>query len=130
MKKTVAVISLACYLLVTTGVVINYHYCMKRLASTQLFGSAKTFCGKCGMHTKKSNGCCRDEVKVMKLQTDHNSFSAEAYSIPPVAILAVTPSQFIAALFYNINEQRHFHNHSPPLLSAQDTYLQINVFRI
>jgi|SRR5687767_10612713 len=130
MKKTVAVISLACYLLVTTGVVINYHYCMKQLASTQVFGSAKTFCGKCGMHTKKSNGCCRDEVKVMKLQTDHNSFSAEAFSIPAMEISNVLPSQFIEALTYNINEQRHFHNHSPPLLSAQDTYLQINVFRI
>jgi hypothetical protein len=129
-KKSIAVISLACYLLVTTGVVINYHYCMKRLASTQVFGSAKTFCGKCGMHTKKSNGCCRDEVKVLKLQTDHNSFSAEAFSIPLVEAMAIIPSQFIAALFYNSNGQVHFLNHSPPLLSAQDTYLQINVFRI
>ena len=130
MKKTVAVISLACYLLVTTGVVINHHYCMKRLASVQVFGSAKTFCGKCGMHIKKSKGCCRDEVKVMKLQTDQNNFSAEAFSIPAMEIMAITPSQFIAALFYNGQGQVHFLNHSPPLLSAQDTYLQINVFRI
>jgi len=130
MKKAVAIIALASYLLVTTGVVINYHYCMKRLASTQVFGSAKTFCGKCGMHTKKSNGCCRDEVKVMKLQTDQNSFSAIALSIPPIENIVITPSEFIAALSYNTSEQKHFHNHSPPLLSAQDTYLQISVFRI
>lgn len=130
MKKLVAVIALACYLLVSTGVVINYHFCMKRLASTQLFGSVKKYCGKCGMHTKNSNGCCHDEVKVLKLKTDQNSFSAVMPSIPAIDIMAIAPSEFIAALSYSINEQKHFHNHSPPLLSAQDTYLQINVFRI
>ena len=130
MKKLITVIALACYLLVTTGVVINYHYCMKRLASTQLFGSTKTFCKKCGMHIKNSNGCCHDEVKVLKLTTAHNSFSAVAASIPSIDHIVITPSQFITALSYNINEQTHFLNHSPPLLSAQDIYLQINVFRI
>jgi hypothetical protein len=130
MKKLMTVIVLACYLLVSTGVVINHHYCMKRLASVQLFGSEKKYCGKCGMHKKTSNGCCHDEVKVMKLSTDQNTFSAITPSIPAIEVLEIVPSEFIAALFYNINEQKHFHNHSPPLLSAQDTYLQINVFRI
>ncbi|NOT50797.1 MAG: hypothetical protein HOP10_05935 [Chitinophagaceae bacterium] len=130
MKKLVVVIALACYLVVSTGVVINYHYCMKRLASTQLFGSTKAYCDNCGMHVKRSNGCCHDQVKVLKLSTDQNTFSAIAHSIPAPDVLAITPSEFIAALFYNINEQKHFHNHSPPLLSARDTYLRINVFRI
>ncbi len=130
MKKVAVLIVLACYLLVSTGVVINYHYCMKRLASTQLFGSSKAYCGKCGMHTKTSNGCCHDEVKVLKLKTDQNTFSAGMPSIPAIDAVAIIPSEFIAALFRNSNEQKHFHNHSPPLLSAQDTYLQINVFRI
>lgn len=130
MKKVIVSIVLACYLLVSTGVVINYHYCMKRLASTQLFGSEKKYCGKCGMHKKTSNGCCRDEVKVFKLTTDQNSLTYDMPSIAAIDELMITPSEFIAALSYNINEQKHFHNHSPPLLSAQDTYLQINVFRI
>lgn len=130
MKNVIVSIVLACYLLVSTGVVINYHYCMKRLASTQLFGTEKKYCGKCGMHKKRSKGCCHDEVKVLKLKIDQNSFSAVTPSIPAIDDIAITPSQYIAALFYNINEQKHFHNHSPPLLSAQDTYLQINVFRI
>ena len=130
MKKIIAVIALACYLVVSTGVVINFHYCMNRLASTQLFGSAKTYCGKCGMHTKKSGGCCHDEVKVVKLQQDQNTISAADYTIPSISDAIIVPSGFIATSFYNVNEERHFHNHSPPLLSEQDTYLQNNVFRI
>jgi len=130
MKKLVTSIALACYLTVSCGVVISFHYCMNRLASTQLFATEKKVCGKCGMHTKKSNRCCHDEVKVVKLIQDQNTFSPDSYSIPSIEAVGYVPSEFITAAFYNFNEQRHFHNHSPPLLSAQDTYLQINVFRI
>jgi len=130
MKKLIAILALACYFLVTTGVVINYHYCMKRLQSTQLFGSKKTYCGKCGMHIKKSNKCCHDEEKFVKLSTDQTGFSAAALTIPPIDATAIPVSDFIVALTYNVNERTHFLNHSPPLLSAQDTYLQNNVFRI
>ena len=130
MKKLVTSIALVCYLAVSCGVVINYHYCMNRLASTQLFASGKNFCNKCGMHTKRSGGCCHDEVRVVKLVQDQNTFSSDSYNIPSIEAAVTVPSQFIAASFYNIDERRHFQDHSPPLLSEQDTYLQINVFRI
>lgn len=82
------------------------------------------------MYTKKSRGCCHDEVKVVKLVQDQNTISIADYNISPIDPVAAIPSQFITAATYNIVEKNHFHNHSPPLLSAQDTYLQINVFRI
>ena len=130
MKKLLVSISLLCYLVLSCGVVINFHYCMNRLASTQLFTSTKKVCSKCGMHTKRSNGCCHDDVKVVKLQQDQTTISVASHTIPSMDAVIIIPSQFIAASFYNVDEKRHFHNHSPPLLSAQDTYLQINVFRI
>ena len=130
MKKFAVSIALVCYLAVSCGVVINHHYCMNRLASTQLFATEKKLCSKCGMHTEKSNGCCHDEVKVVKLLQDQNTISDFIYKLPSIDAQVSIPSEFIAAAFYNVNEQRHFHNHSPPLLSAQDIYLQINVFRI
>ncbi len=82
------------------------------------------------MHTKGSKGCCHDEVKVVKLLQDQNKVPGFIYDLPSIDATINIPSEFIAASFYNIDEQKHFHNHSPPLLSAQDTYLQINVFRI
>ena len=130
MVKFITSISFLLYFAATSGVVINSHYCMKRLASVHLFETHAKVCGRCGMETHESNGCCRDEVKVVKLVLDQDIQEVASYYIPAVEIISVTPSAFIVASFENIYLQRHFHNHSPPLLSAQDTYLQNNVFRI
>lgn len=82
------------------------------------------------MHTDESNGCCRDEVKVVKLVQDQNKVPVVTYELPSLQDIVFTPSSFLVALFQNVDVQRHYDDHSPPLLSAQYTYLQINVFRI
>jgi hypothetical protein len=103
---------------------------MNQLASVHMFEKSAERCAKCGMNTHQSKGCCRDEVKVVKLDQDQNKIIIASYDIPAPEPIVSIPSDFIVASSYNINEQRHLHNHSPPLLSAQDIYLQINVFRI
>jgi len=118
------------YLAVSSGVIINFHYCMNKLASTELFASESKQCGKCGMHSDESNGCCRDEVQVVKIDDDQKSTSAYSFSFPALEVLVQKPSDFIAACFFKVPGARHYLNHSPPLLSAQDTYLQNGVFRI
>jgi len=130
MKKIIVSIAFMCYLLVTCGVIINSHYCMKKLASVHLFETSSDVCGRCGMDTHESNGCCHDEVKVVKLEQDQNKLTIASYDIPALEPIVSFPSHFIITATYNIDEPRHFHNHSPPLLSAQDTYLQNRVFRI
>ncbi len=130
MKKGIAAISLLFYFAATCGIVINSHYCMKRLVAVHLFESKVKRCGNCGMKMHKSNHCCKDEVKVLKVVQDQNKIPVTKFELPSPETLAVTVSGFIAAAFYNIDETRHFHNHSPPQLSAQDTYLQNGVFRI
>ena len=82
------------------------------------------------METHESNGCCRNELKVVKLEQDQNKVAFVTIEIPSLEAVASVPSGFIIAPFENIFEQHYFHNHSPPLLSEQDTYLQNNVFRI
>ncbi len=130
MKKLILSIAVLCYFVVTCGVVINFHYCMNRLASTSLYTIEEDTCGRCGMEMHESNGCCHDEVQVVKMQEDQQQAVTASYDIAAVEPAVVVPSDFIVADFQNIDVTRHFHNHSPPLLSAQDTYLQINVFRI
>ena len=103
---------------------------MNRLASVHLFEKSADVCGRCGMKTHESNGCCHDEVKVVKLEQDQNKTTIGSYDIASVKVMVSVPSDFIVASFYNVDKQQHFHNHSPPLLSAQDIYLQNNVFRI
>ena len=130
MVKIIASISFLFYFAVTSGVVINSHYCMKRLASVRPFQTHESVCERCGMETQESNGCCRDEVKLVKLVQDQNKLDVTSFSIPALEVISVTPSEFIVASFENNYFQRYFHNHSPPLLSSQDIYLQNNVFRI
>jgi hypothetical protein len=129
MKKVLASITLLCYLALSCGVVVNFHYCMNRLASTGLFASQANVCSKCGMHTKKSSGCCRDEVKVVKVQDDQQKAQA-VYALEAPQPAIIVPSGFIIISFYNYDPSADGHNHSPPLLTAQDTYLQNRVFRI
>lgn len=130
MKKVVVLIVAVCYLAVTCGVVVNSHYCMDRLASKTLFVSQGDKCGRCGMDIHESNGCCRDEVQIVKMEEDQQKATVTSYDIPSLETPVITPSLFITAGFSNPLVRHHFHNHSPPLLSEQDTYLQNSVFRI
>jgi hypothetical protein len=130
MRKFIAAISFLCYFVVTTGFTVNMHYCMDRLASVHLFETAAKTCGICGMETHDSDGCCRDEVMVVKLvQDQQNTLVADFNFNTPVSAPAIV-SSFLFTALTNEKPQRHFQNHSPPLLSAQDTYLQNSVFRI
>lgn len=130
MKKGIAAISFIIYFTASTGIVINSHYCMKKLVSVHLFGAKAEVCGLCGMDMHENSGCCRDEVTVAKLVQDQVKIPVTLYELPSIYVAAAYVSGFIVAPVVNTNEQRYFHNHSPPLLSAQDTYLQNNVFRI
>lgn len=102
---------------------------MNRLDSAELGAVEADTCGKCGMHVEDSNGCCRDEVKVVKLSTDHfASYVVSAFSAATTAVL--TPTQYLLLPFYNFSEVRETIAHSPPLPGKQDTYLHNRVFRL
>lgn len=130
MSRLLVTIVLMCYLAVSSGVVVNLHYCMNRLAFTELFGSEPKKCGKCGMDIHESDGCCRDEVQFLKMEDDQKNNPTLHFELPVIEQMVVKPSEFIIASFYSLAGNRHFLNHSPPLLSSQDCYLQNNVFRI
>jgi hypothetical protein len=130
MKKAILTISLFAYLLLTSGIVVNFHYCMDRLASTQLFAPEQKRCDKCGMHKDSSNGCCRDEIVVVKMSEDQNNLSDISFSLASLEPLQQSATSFINAAFVNVEQVRHYKNHSPPLLSEQDTHLRNSVFRI
>jgi len=129
LKKLLGTISAIIYFTVVTGVVVNIHYCMNRVDSAELYSTSSDICGKCGMHTDDSNGCCHDEVKVVKLNDDHN-ISQFNFELKSPEILPVNHHNLISGLNIELVEQNDYQNHSPPLLSQQDTYLQNCVFRI
>lgn len=130
MKKIWVSIVLISYLAVSSGVVVNFHYCMNRLASTELFATEGKQCMKCGMDMHKGKGCCHDEVKVVKMNGDQKVTPSLSYELPSLEASVAPPSAFIVTPFYNGVASNNYQNHSPPLLTEQDTYLQNCVFRI
>lgn len=130
MKKPIAVILIIFYLAATSGIVINSHYCMKRLVSVNLFETKAKVCGLCGMEMHDNNGCCHDEVKVLKGVQDQVNNTVVSFELPSLEAIQVNHADLFVAITGMTGVQKHFQNHSPPLLSAQDTYLQNNVFRI
>jgi hypothetical protein len=129
LKKLLATISTLIYFAVTSGIVINMHYCMDRLDSTGLYKAKTAICSKCGMHVSDSNGCCHDEIKIVKLTNDH-TVSQYNHEIKAPEAPAFSHSSLIADLNIELVQKVNYLNHSPPLLSRQDTYLQNCVFRI
>jgi hypothetical protein len=130
MKKCTAIVALLAYFVLSCGFTVNAHFCMDRLASVHFFGEKADRCGKCGMDIHKSDGCCRDEVSVVKLSQDEVKIPVLSFELPSVSHPAILPSVFIESPLLTALADRHFLNHSPPLLSFQDTYLLNGVFRI
>jgi len=129
MKKFLATIVVFSYLLMSSGIVVNFHYCMNKLASTTLFAKKSKVCSRCGMKMHKGNGCCHDETTVVKLQTEHNKAQVSHEIAAPVPVINHA-SDFIVAEALALVPSKHFLNHSPPLIPSQDRYLQNCVFRI
>jgi hypothetical protein len=72
MKKVITGILAVLYLAVSSGIVMEVHYCMGKIAGVELYGSSDDTCGKCGM-TEKKGGCCSDEFKIYKLEDAHKN---------------------------------------------------------
>lgn len=126
MKRVLAVFVLAIYFCATTGFVISMHYCMDRFDSVEIGASKDDKCHKCGMH--KNGGCCRDDVKVVKLQTSHlaSEIKTSFFAVP---LLMTVNREFLLAPFKNFSSATNSIAHSPPL-SGQSIYLENRVFRI
>jgi len=128
MKRLIASFTVIVYLAFACGVLVNFHYCMDRYDSYSLYKAASDWCPKCNMHTG-DRGCCHDEVKIVKLQDDHQTsqFSFDFKNIHPA--IATAPG-FLSAILLDREIAAHKIDHSPPLLSQQDIYIQNSVFRI
>ncbi len=129
MKRVWVTILLLVYFTVSSGFVVNLHYCMGDLAEVELGHSDAKECGKCGMPVKQKAGCCQDEVKVLKIAQDQSvaAFIAFHFGITQ-SLPEAFNFPFVAA--EQASCYRAAPAHAPPLLSKQDTHLKNSVFRI
>jgi hypothetical protein len=129
MKRFASAILLLVYFTVSTGFAVSMHYCMNRLESTEMGVSHASTCGKCGMEVEDSDGCCRDEVKIVKLSLDQ-AFAKQVHQAFALPAVPVAHTEFLLApLFQTISSSIEV-AYPPPLISEADTWLQNSVFRL
>ena len=128
MKKLATIIVLLLYFVVSTGFVLSFHYCMDVINAVEFGHADEDVCNTCGMPITGNDGCCKDEVKLLKIQADqlvsqlvNADFSLQA--------IPVAHTLFLFTPLYSKIEKTEPFAHGPPL-SKQDTYLQNRVFRI
>jgi hypothetical protein len=81
------------------------------------------------MHAN-GKGCCHDQVKIVKIQDDHQT-SSVTFSFEKLHQSTSALSQFLFTEITNENVTLNKADHSPPLeLSGQDIYIQNRVLRI
>ncbi len=129
MKRVATSILLVIYFVVSSGFAVNLHYCMDKFHSWELGTDENEKCDQCGMMTEKSSGCCRDEVKLVKIQQDVFQSKSTIYSFALPFLISHYPINLLLSSQKLILPKEYF-NHTHPLLSKQYTYLSNCVFRI
>jgi hypothetical protein len=126
LKKLLAISLAVVYLAISSGVVVNIHYCMGEIAEVVLGHKSSDTCGKCGM---ENQGCCHDDVKVVKIQ-DSQSLASINIDFAKAEVLAqaypelsYTESILPASVIVQTA-------HAPPGKAAVPLNIRYCVFRI
>jgi len=100
---------------------------MGKVDLVQLGAVKEKTCSKCGMHTDDSGGCCRDEIKVVKLQQDLKSVALPSFEMQP---MVKEPPLFAVLPFLNFNQRNVSADLHPPAPDKSHIYIIHRVFRI
>jgi hypothetical protein len=91
MRKWVLILISFCYIASSSGVSVQWHYCMGKLRSIDLGITAhEETCGKCGME-KKDNSCCNDSVQISKLTDDHQQSNYTSFNFLQQSVAIPSP---------------------------------------
>lgn len=118
------------YLVMSTGFIVNSHYCMGKLSSIELGRPQVKKCA-CGMridYAKKSK-CCHSKTDVVKLADAHKLSPTVAAT--PFIFAAVVPCFYVESTSYTaVYLLDNYLKKLPPNLYEQYTFKRIGVFLI
>jgi len=128
MKKIVALFITVLYLAVSSGLAVEIHHCMGKVADISLSSSKSDNCSSCGM-PKDSGSCCKDELKFVKLQDSYKLLTLNYELAVPETPLQY--NTFVSNdLFSSGASFSTAAGHSPPRYPATSLCIINCVFRI
>jgi hypothetical protein len=104
---------------------------MNKFVGWDLLHSENEKCGKCGMKeeaTKK--GCCKDEHKQLKLETDHQLSAATGFTTPNASPALITPFYSYQFQIQSFEIVSDINFHPPPNLRTQKLNILYCNYRI
>jgi hypothetical protein len=116
MKRLTAILLALIYISTTSGIVVNTHYCMGKIAEIALGASGSAKCGTCGM---ENEGCCHDDLQVLKLTENHH-FSAIHFELPSIQAIAPVHSEAVEQPVPLQARGGIITNHSPPVTISRN----------
>lgn len=132
MKKFSVAILAFLYITTSTGAAFHVHYCMGNYTDWG-FGqnNAKT-CSNCGMTEmgQKDKGCCKDENKFLKNDTDQKNAGPAFQPIKVIAVSLPTVFAEMAPGVYPSGTGADPIHHSPPRSCGVAVYIRNCVFLI
>jgi len=128
MKKSLFIFFAALYLLSSSGISLNLHYCGGKIKSVSFFHTDEADC--CGPKMKKKKDCCKERSFVYQVKEDQNNANPLSFENPAKKILAIVsaPQTFLASLKSFSFAVPDFH--APPDITGPGTYLKNRAFRI
>ncbi len=127
MKRLLTAIIAILYFAISSGFVVNVHYCMGKLRAQKVAVSAKKMCACKKAEDKK--GCCKTTYKVVKLDDKHQISSIAFKVFTPVIYLPIRQIELAAILFQESEKLQAYAANAPPAQQAPLNLLYC-VFRI
>jgi len=131
-KKFLLAILAFVYISTSIGATVHVHYCMGKMADWGFGQNEDKTCNKCGMEQsdQKGNGCCNDENKLIKNNTDQKTTAAALQMAQLVAVdLPVSIYEISTTGFTSVTEENPVSN-APPRSNSVAVYIRNCVFRL
>ena len=127
MKKIFLYLLSFIFIITSSGVMVNMHYCMGKLAGTSmsLVSNTTKKCDKCGMEKskKQGKGCCHDSKKLIKNVDDQNIVNSFFSVDHQIALLPNSSDFETVSIVVSNNSNHSYCSHAPPDLLGVPIYI-------
>lgn len=104
MKKIIVLILTFAYLASVSGATVYIHQCMGKTIAWDIIENEGNNCTKCGMHKNAPNDCCKDHVKILKVQNDQSLPKINFENFLPYVSLIKEYNSFITPVSVSIDK--------------------------
>jgi hypothetical protein len=114
MKRGAVILFALFYLLVTTGLTLDVHYCGGKMVDVEVLGAPDHCCSKVkkSCHKEEKNKCCKDETVVVQL--DQWQIISTLASLDFIPVLVANVAKDLQSRDIPVASQHQIFNDLPP----------------